>query len=166
MIKFPKRIDPTNVVNGRQLDVSRRRAAIRHSPRLGPAHHATPSRRSAGSADGAGGAVGAARLGEVGGRASSSNAYVLGRRWWYWQGQHIQYFTQASLERLARQAGLDVVRTDRYPFAATHETISNSLRRYRAHRLMSALLRPLFAVRPVVYLRLPGEMLFFARKPR
>jgi 2-polyprenyl-3-methyl-5-hydroxy-6-metoxy-1,4-benzoquinol methylase len=99
------------------------------------------------------------------GDASSWLARVLGRRWWYWQGQHVQYFTQASLERLTRDAGLEVVRTERFPFAATYETISNSLRRYPSHRLLSAALRPLFALQPIVYLRLPGEMLFFARKP-
>ena len=91
-------------------------------------------------------------------------ARLLGRRWWYWQGQHIQYFTRRSLELLARNAGFDRVAMQRYPFAATHATLANSLRRYPLHGLMSAALGPLFRIKPVVYLRLPGEMLFLARR--
>lgn len=98
------------------------------------------------------------------GDVSSLVARLLGRRWWYWQGQHIQYFTHRSLRRLAEDAGLAHVATTRYPFAATHATIANSLRRYRYHKLLSAALRPLFRVKPVVYLGLPGEMLFVARR--
>ncbi len=98
------------------------------------------------------------------GDVSSYLSRVLGRKWWYWQGQHVQYFTHKSLERLAADAGLAHVETQRYPFAATHRTLSNSLRRYRFHRVFSAALLPLFKVRPVIYLRLPGEMLFLARK--
>lgn len=88
---------------------------------------------------------------------------LLGRRWWYWQGQHIQYFTHASLTRLARASGFEPLATERYPFAATHATLSNSLRRYPLHRLITAALAPVFWLKPVVYLRLPGEMLFMAR---
>jgi 2-polyprenyl-3-methyl-5-hydroxy-6-metoxy-1,4-benzoquinol methylase len=89
---------------------------------------------------------------------------ALGRRWWYWQGQHIQFFTHRSLSRLAEDAGFRHVGTTRYPFAATHATLKNSLRRYRLHRLMSAALVPLFALRPVVYLKLSGEMVFIAQR--
>ena len=91
-------------------------------------------------------------------------ARLLGKRWWYWQGQHIQYFTRQSLYLLARNAGFEPVTTERYPFAATHATLANSLRRYPLHRAMSAALAPLFRIKPVVYLRLPGEMLFLARR--
>jgi len=96
-----------------------------------------------------------------------SNALLpraLGRRWWYWQGQHIQFFTHRSLSRLVEDAGFHHVATTRYPFAATQATLANSLRRYRLHRLMSAALVPLFALRPVVYLKLSGEMLFIAQR--
>jgi SAM-dependent methyltransferase len=91
-------------------------------------------------------------------------ARLLGRRWWYWQGQHIQYFTHRSLALLAGAAGFATVATERYPFAMTHETLANSLRRYPMHRVMSAALAPVFLVAPVITLRLPGEMLFVARR--
>ena len=98
------------------------------------------------------------------GDSSSWLAKLLGRRWWYWQGQHIQYFTHASLARLARTTGFEHVATERYPFAATHGTLSNSLRRYPLHAVLSAAARLLFIRKPVIYLRLPGEMLFIARR--
>ena len=100
------------------------------------------------------------------GDVSSITSRALGRKWWYWQGQHIQYFTEDSLSRLARTTGFEPVRIDRYPFAATRETLSNSLRRYPVLRpLLMAALTPLFWLRPIVYLRLPGEMFFVARTP-
>jgi 2-polyprenyl-3-methyl-5-hydroxy-6-metoxy-1,4-benzoquinol methylase len=99
------------------------------------------------------------------GDVDSSLSRILGRRWWYWQGQHIQYFTHRSLTRLTDDAGLETVATSLFPFAATIGTIRNSLRRYRSHRLLTALLQPLFALKPVWFLRLPGEMLLLARRP-
>jgi SAM-dependent methyltransferase len=98
------------------------------------------------------------------GDASSWLARLLGRRWWYWQGQHIQYFTEQSLTRVARMTGFDQVIIDRYPFAATAATLSNSLRRYPFHGILSAAARLAFKIKPVIYLRLPGEMLFVARR--
>ncbi len=100
------------------------------------------------------------------GDVDSIVARLLGRRWWYWQGQHIQYFTHRSLRLLATLSGLEHVATTRYPFAATRATLQNSLRRYRLQRVLTAVLAPLFLVSPVIYLPLPGEMLFLARRPR
>ncbi len=98
------------------------------------------------------------------GDVDSITSRVLGRRWWYWQGQHIQYFTHRSLDRLLSTEGLDIVESKVYPFAASHETISNSLKRYRPQRLLRSLLKPLFVIKPIWYLYLPGEMFVVARK--
>jgi 2-polyprenyl-3-methyl-5-hydroxy-6-metoxy-1,4-benzoquinol methylase len=87
---------------------------------------------------------------------------ALGRKWWYWQGQHIQYFTKASLRRLLLAEGFAAVEVATFPFAATLATISNSLRRYRLQPVMIRLLSPLFRLKPVLFLRLPGEMLAIA----
>lgn len=99
------------------------------------------------------------------GDVDSMLSRILGRRWWYWQGQHIQYFTHRSLVKLIDEAGLDVVATRLFPFAATMGTITNSLRRYRPHKLVTWFVRPLFALKPVWFLRLPGEMLLLAQRP-
>jgi 2-polyprenyl-3-methyl-5-hydroxy-6-metoxy-1,4-benzoquinol methylase len=98
------------------------------------------------------------------GDVDSITSRVLGRRWWYWQGQHIQYFTRKSLELVLSSGGLNVVASHLYPFGASRETLANSLRRYRPHRLLNTLLRPAFLVKPVWFLRIPGEMFVIARK--
>lgn len=98
------------------------------------------------------------------GDVDSITSRLTGRRWWYWQGQHIQYFTRRSLELLCSRSGLETVGVERYPFAATSQTINNSLRRYPLHGLLSRLVSPAFALKPIWNLRIPGELLLFARR--
>ncbi|MDP2684589.1 MAG: hypothetical protein Q8P20_06095, partial [bacterium] len=89
---------------------------------------------------------------------------ILGRRWWYWQGQHIQYFTDKSLNYLASLTSFKHIATKRYPIAATYEQVCNSLNRYRHQRYLMPLIKLLFIIKPIWYLRLPGEMLWLGRK--
>ena len=89
---------------------------------------------------------------------------ILGRHWWYWQGQHIQYFTDKSLNKLAELSGFENAEIKRYPIAATYEQVSNSLKRYRFQRYAMPLVKLIFLVNPIWYLRLPGEMFWIGRK--
>lgn len=89
---------------------------------------------------------------------------LLGRRWWYWQGQHIQYFSSLSLNCLARNSGFAHIVTKRYPIPATYEQMENSLSRYEFHNIASAIIKPFFALKPIWYLRLSGEMLWIGKK--
>jgi len=89
---------------------------------------------------------------------------ILGRRWWYWQGQHIQYFTSRSLNSLASLFDFEHLITKRYPIAATYEQVNNSLKRYKFHKYLMPLIKLLFLIKPIWYLRLPGEMLWLGRK--
>lgn len=89
---------------------------------------------------------------------------ILGRRWWYWQGQHIQYFTNKSLNDLASLTGFTHVTTKDYPIAATYEQVNNSLKRYKFHKYFMPLIKIFFIIKPIWYLRLPGEMLWLGRK--
>jgi 2-polyprenyl-3-methyl-5-hydroxy-6-metoxy-1,4-benzoquinol methylase len=89
---------------------------------------------------------------------------MLGRRWWYWQGQHIQYFTSDSLDNLASSTDFDHIATYSYPIAATYEQVANSLNRYKFRKYLIPLIRLLFLIKPIWYLRLPGEMLWLGRK--
>lgn len=101
------------------------------------------------------------------GGIDSVTSRVFGRKWWHWQGQHIQYFSHDSLRRLFEAKGFKHIRTYHYPFAMTYETLSNSLRRYPLMRpLLLALMWPLFALFPVLYWRIPGEMFFLARREK
>jgi SAM-dependent methyltransferase len=89
---------------------------------------------------------------------------LLGRRWWYWQGQHIQYFTNKSLNFLGEAAGFEILTTKIYPIAATYEQMRNSLTRYRFHKYVLPFIKVVFMMKPIWYLRLPGEMLWVAQK--
>jgi len=89
---------------------------------------------------------------------------ILGRRWWYWQGQHIQYFTSSSLNRLGLLTGFDHITTEIYPIAATYDQVVNSLSRYKFQKYLIPIIKLMFLIKPVWYLRMPGEMLWFARK--
>lgn len=89
---------------------------------------------------------------------------ILGRRWWYWQGQHIQYFTNSSLDHLASFTGFENIVTKLYPIAATYEQIENSLSRYKFQKYLMPLVRFFFLIKQIWYLRLPGEMFWIGRK--
>ncbi len=89
---------------------------------------------------------------------------ILGRRWWYWQGQHIQYFTDKSLNNLASLTGFTRIATKRYPIAATYKQVENSLSRYKFQKYMMPFVKLFFLVKPIWYLQMPGEMLWIGRK--
>ncbi len=91
---------------------------------------------------------------------------ILGRRWWYWQGQHIQYFTHKSLNCLAKLSGFKHIATKRYIFATTYDQLNNSLKRFWFGKYIMMILKFGFIIKPIWYLSLPGEMLWIARKIR
>lgn len=91
---------------------------------------------------------------------------LLGRKWWYWQGQHIQYFTNMSLDFLAKQTGFKSLSTSIYPIAATYEQMKNSLTRYRLGKYLLPFIKIIFSIKPIWYLRLPGEIFYIARKEK
>lgn len=89
---------------------------------------------------------------------------ILKHKWWYWQGQHIQYFTQKSLNYLAQKNGFEHIVTKTYPIAATFEQMENSVSRYKRNKYIIPLFKLVFSIAPVLYLRFPGEMFWIARK--
>lgn len=89
---------------------------------------------------------------------------ILGRRWWYWQGQHIQYFTNLSLNHLGLLTGFEHITTLCYPIAATYDQVFNSLSRYKFQKYLIPIVKLMFLIKPVWYLRMPGEILWLARK--
>jgi SAM-dependent methyltransferase len=92
-------------------------------------------------------------------------AQLLGKNWWYIQGQHIQFFSNKSLDRLFSDAGFKPVACERYPFTTKLNTLSKSVFRYRIFKpLAILLLENRFVKNRVITLRLPGEMLAVYRK--
>lgn len=98
------------------------------------------------------------------GNIDSIPSKILRKNWWYWQGQHIQYFSHKSLNLLAKNSGFEHITTKTYPFVATHDLLDNSLSRYRLRKLIMKLSAPFFKVRSAWTFYIPGEMLWFGRK--
>jgi SAM-dependent methyltransferase len=99
------------------------------------------------------------------GDAASLPARLLGKRWWYVMGQHIQLFTRRSLVRLFAQNGFVLVRMSRYPYVMSLRSVAKSLMRYPlVGRLASRLLGGSALGRRTLTLKLPGEMLAVFRK--
>ncbi len=92
-------------------------------------------------------------------------ARLLERRWWYIQGQHLQVFSRASLEKVFRDAGFETLWVGRYPCVMTMRSIAKSLRRYP---LLGSATARLLGSGPLasrsVTLTLPGEMFAVFRR--
>lgn len=99
------------------------------------------------------------------GNVNSISSRILKRNWWYWQGQHIQYFSGNSLNVLVKKCGLKHLFTKTYPFVARYGLVENSLSRYSLGPLITKFLKPIFLIKPKWTLYLPGEILWFATKP-
>jgi len=98
------------------------------------------------------------------GDINSISSKLLKHNWWYWQGQHIQYFSSKSLILLGKTYGLKHITTKIYPFVGTYGLVENSLSRYKIKFFLMILLKPLFLLKPEWIIYLPGEMLWFAKK--
>ncbi len=98
------------------------------------------------------------------GDVESITSKVLGRKWWYWQGQHIQYFSHKSLNMLASSTGFKHISTSLYPQAMSFDQINNSLNRYKFKDFLLLLLFPFFMVNKIWYLKIPGEMFWIGKK--
>lgn len=99
------------------------------------------------------------------GDRESLPARLLGRQWWYVQGQHLQIFSRHSLEKLFESRGFKPVWTGRYPYVLTLRSAAGSLGRYpllgtAARRMLS---RPPLS-RCALTFALPGEMFSIFRK--
>lgn len=99
------------------------------------------------------------------GDVDSLLAGLLGKKWWYYQGQHIQMFTRRSLRLLFESAGFTTELMGYYPYRFTPKSVNNTLSRYP---LVSMLTRPLLSSKALgnlgLTLKLSGEMFAVFRK--
>jgi hypothetical protein len=89
---------------------------------------------------------------------------LLKKKWWWYQGMHIQYFSKSGLRQLLETSGFEVVGTRNLPIFFSLRSLAQSMNRY-------ALLKPfvwILSKRPfsrlTIRLTLSGEMLMIARK--
>ena len=89
----------------------------------------------------------------------SSTARLFGRRWWWYQGQHIQMFSQRSLVRLFEDHGFERIWIGRYPYVMVLRSVAKSMMRYPiAGWIMRWFVDTLRLHDISVTFRLPGEM--------
>jgi ubiquinone/menaquinone biosynthesis C-methylase UbiE len=99
------------------------------------------------------------------GDISSIIAFMMRKKWWYFQGQHIQMFTNKSMNLLFENGGFEKVKMSYFPYVFTYHSLLNSVSRYPAiHKIMSFLFpSQLFSGVRFTW-RLPGEMFAIFRK--
>lgn len=98
------------------------------------------------------------------GDVNSVTSKILGKKWWYWQGQHLQYFTRKSLGKLASANKISTLEVKIYPATALQENIFNSIKIYRFYKAFVIPLRMFFMFKKSWSLYIPGEMLWIGRK--
>jgi SAM-dependent methyltransferase len=92
-------------------------------------------------------------------------ARLMGRKWWYIQGQHLHLFSRRSLDLLFAQAGFGQVSHTLYPFTTTFHHLSRSLDKYRVMGPLGRIvLDNRFLAGTRIRLRLPTEMFAIFRK--
>lgn len=89
---------------------------------------------------------------------------LLGKKWWWYQGMHLQYFTTKSLELLLARFNFKVIASFTHTTWFSLESLHQSARRYRLARwalfpLLAPWLRSL-----IIPIRISGERLIIARK--
>lgn len=90
---------------------------------------------------------------------------VMGRRWYWFMGMHLMYFSRKTLSKLLSQIGFTNIITGKHVSYFSLQSLSVSMRRYIFLKPIVWLLKwPLFS-KIYIPVWLPGEMLIFAKKP-
>jgi SAM-dependent methyltransferase len=92
-------------------------------------------------------------------------ARLLGRKWWYMQGQHMQFFSRKSLFLLFSEMGFEPLDLSIYPFTTNFHLLTRSMGKYR---MMGSFARIFLDNRYMagkkIRLLLPTEMFAIFRK--
>ncbi len=90
---------------------------------------------------------------------------LLGRKWWWVQGQHIQLFSRKSLVRLFGEQYFKVVYSGMYPYVMAMRSIAKSLERYKTPGRLAKNILTLPFIRSInMEISLPGEMFVIFKK--
>jgi len=98
------------------------------------------------------------------GDVKSLAARILRKKWWWYQGMHLQYFSRNSLDSLLKRYGFEIVEHRLHPVYFSLKSLAQSLARYPITRPLQLLLgtRQLQLVH--VKLVISGEMLVVSRR--
>ncbi len=93
------------------------------------------------------------------GNINSLTARIFGEKWWYFMGQHIQYFSDATLDLLLKRCGFSRVTITSYPYVLSMGAVANSIGRYPLlSGLLSRILKSSVLSERTITFALPGEM--------
>jgi hypothetical protein len=89
---------------------------------------------------------------------------LLGKKWWWYQGMHIQYFSRSTLSRLLDDTGFSVVAVRNLPIYFSLASLGQSLNRYSVAKALVRVLKSFPAAGQLVRITLSGEMVIVARR--
>jgi len=99
------------------------------------------------------------------GDRSSITAKILGLKWWYFMGQHIQYFSKNSLDLLLTENNFIKKAVYTYPYVMSLRQIADSLKRYKFLGHIASLLFDNKYLGSIKFtIKLPGEMFVIYQK--
>lgn len=91
---------------------------------------------------------------------------LLKKKWWWYQGMHLQYFSKNSLRKLVESAGFVYVRSCRFPLFFSLNSLGTSMNRYPLMAPISKILSSRFLKLIHVRISISGEMMMIAHKSR
>jgi len=98
------------------------------------------------------------------GDVGSLAARILRKKWWEYQGMHLQYFSKQSLDMLLQRFGFEIVEHRLYPVYFSLNSLAQSFGRYPVTRPLQRILRTKTLRSVHVKLVVSGEMLVISRK--
>lgn len=91
---------------------------------------------------------------------------LLKKKWWWYQGMHLQYFSKSSLRELIERTGFVYVQSRRFPlFFSLNSLSSSSMNRYTVLSPLARILASRFFKSIFIRISISGEMLLIAKKP-
>ena len=98
------------------------------------------------------------------GNLDSYVSKALGSKWYYIQGQHIQYFTDFSLSKLMGKVGFERKYSGIYPYVMNLGYIGKSIERYPILNILGNILKSNFIKDIELTLLIPCEMFVIYKK--
>lgn len=98
------------------------------------------------------------------GNVDSIVARILKKKWWWYQGMHLQYFSRRTIDMLLRRFDFEIVEHRLHPVFFSLNSLAQSLARYPVTRPLQAVLRTRLFKSISVKLVVSGEMLVISRK--
>jgi len=90
---------------------------------------------------------------------------LLKKKWWWYQGMHLQYFSKSSLRQLIERTGFVYIHSSRFPLFFSLNSLSTSMNRYPLLKPISRILASRLLNSMHIRISISGEMMLIAKKP-